>query len=298
MFRHLLVPLDGSALAEIAVRAAASIAEKEHARVTLLHVVEKGAPQEIHGQRHLTGEHEALAYLEEIKARLPAGISVEMHVHSQKIADVAHSLYEHAGEMEASLVVMCRHGRSGLRGMLFGSIAQQVVALGETPVLLLSPEAPEWQARRILVPLDGEADHETGVICADALARAFGAQLELLVVVPTRSTLPGTHALASGFLPGTTRMLLEMSEQSAREYLAGVSAKLPPRKLPVLQTVLRGEPAKTIAEFARSSQADIVCMGTHGTAGTQAFWAQSVTARVAARTRAALLLAPSCGKKT
>ena len=59
MFKHLLVPLDGSPLAEAALPAAAYLAQKLGASVTLLHVIEQDAPQEIHGERHLTDPDEA-----------------------------------------------------------------------------------------------------------------------------------------------------------------------------------------------------------------------------------------------
>src|SRR5207302_1377683 len=53
MFNHLLVPLDGSKLAEAILPAAAAWAERLHARLTLLHITEKNAPATIHGEHHL-----------------------------------------------------------------------------------------------------------------------------------------------------------------------------------------------------------------------------------------------------
>jgi nucleotide-binding universal stress UspA family protein len=56
LFDHIVVPLDGSKLAEAALPVASVLAEKLGAKVTLLHAIEKGAPEEIHGQRHLRTE--------------------------------------------------------------------------------------------------------------------------------------------------------------------------------------------------------------------------------------------------
>ncbi|MGC9195455.1 MAG: universal stress protein, partial [Syntrophobacteraceae bacterium] len=102
MFKHLLVPLDGSKLAEAPLPAALYFARIMGARVTLLHTVEKDAPREIHGERHLTGEQEARDYLEEVAARVfPPEIQVEVHVHGEQIDNVARSIAEHAEELGA-----------------------------------------------------------------------------------------------------------------------------------------------------------------------------------------------------
>jgi nucleotide-binding universal stress UspA family protein len=68
MFEHLLVPLDGSRLAEAALPAAATLSKTLGARVTLIHVIERGAPQEIHGQQHLSDPAEASVHVGEVAA--------------------------------------------------------------------------------------------------------------------------------------------------------------------------------------------------------------------------------------
>ncbi len=70
MFKHLLVPLDGSTLAELALPAAAYLAHLLPARVTLLHLVERHPPSEVHHDRHLTNATEASEYLAEIRQRV------------------------------------------------------------------------------------------------------------------------------------------------------------------------------------------------------------------------------------
>src|SRR5919202_2263342 len=76
--KHLLVPLDGSRLAEAALPAATMLAERLGARVTLLHVMERHAPATVHGERHLTRAGEAEAYLNGVASRFAdAGVPVE-----------------------------------------------------------------------------------------------------------------------------------------------------------------------------------------------------------------------------
>ena len=69
MFRHFLIPLDGSRMAEAALPVAAFLAEKFSSRVTLMHVVERNAPREVHGQSHLKNAQEAAVYLRELSQR-------------------------------------------------------------------------------------------------------------------------------------------------------------------------------------------------------------------------------------
>ena len=67
---------------------------------------------------------------------------VKTHVHKQPTTDVARSIVEHASlEMHADLIVTCTHGNGGVGRLLFGSIAQRVVAQGQLPVLLVRPDA-------------------------------------------------------------------------------------------------------------------------------------------------------------
>ena len=140
MFKHLLVPLDGSRLSESALPAAAQMAARMGAELTLVHVIEKNAPAEVHSDRHLVTAEEATAYLAEV-ARRPvlAGLRVQTHVHTAEVSDVADSITEHAAELAPDLVVMSTHGRGGARRLIFGAIAQQVISRGATPVLLVRP---------------------------------------------------------------------------------------------------------------------------------------------------------------
>ena len=156
MFKNILVPLDGSKLSEASLDSAAVIAQKLKSHVMLLHVIEQDAPTEVHQEHHLTQADEAHAYLEKVASRaFPPGVKVETHVHTAPVSDVARSIVEHAlTEFKPDLIVTCTHGRSGVRDALFGSIAQQIVAQGATPLLLIRPDSPPFKLEKILVPLD------------------------------------------------------------------------------------------------------------------------------------------------
>jgi nucleotide-binding universal stress UspA family protein len=297
MFKHLLVPLDGSRLAEASLPVAALLARKLDAQVTLVHVVERDAPQEIHGDRHLSDPDEAAAYLDEAATRaFPAGVVVERHIHTNEVQDVALSIVEHVDELAPDLIVMCTHGRGGLRGWLWGSIAQQVIALGDTPVLLVHPDgaeaAPKFACSCLLVPLDGDPDHAQGLAVAASLARVCEARLHLLMVIPTLSTLQGQDSAAGRLLPGAMAAMLDMSEESGGEYLRQQVAQLQAQGLSVRAEVCRGDPAAGIVRTAQETKADLVVLGTHGKTGLDAFWSGSVAYEVASRSHLPLLLVP------
>ena len=297
MFKHILVPLDGSHLAEAALAPAALIAQTLGAPVTLIHIIEQGARREVHKNRHLTEADEAQAYLREVVARaFPSDTKVETHVHSAAVEDVAQSIVQHAQEEFApDLIVMCTHGKSGVRGLLFGSIAQQVVAHGTTPLLLVRPKekGETFQLKRIFVPLDSESIHDDSLPLSEELARAFDAELYLLSVIPTFGTLAGERAATGSMLPVTTAALLDIKEENATEHLQEhLDALHAALALRVTAEVARGDPATVIVKSAEKVGADLIVLSTHRKAGMGAFWARSVAPNVANRSKVALLLIP------
>lgn len=261
MFKNILVPLDGSHLAEAGLPAAASLAEKLNAPVTLLHVIEQNAPEAVHNERHLTRPEEAEAYLQDlVKQSFPAGVKANWHVHSAGVKDVTASIVEHIGEFSPGLIIMCAHGRSGIRDMLFGRIAQQVVAKDLTPLLLLQPMTSQrkpFTLRRILLPLESESVHDDSLPFAKILAKAYDAELHLLCVIPTFSTLRGDEAATSTILPATTNALLDIKEEHAKEHLQEHLNELIGEGFHASAEIARGDPAQTIVNVAEHSKADL-----------------------------------------
>jgi nucleotide-binding universal stress UspA family protein len=298
MFHHLLVPLDGSHLSESSLPIAARIARRSSALLTLVHVVERHAPAAIHSDRHLVNAAEASAYLAEVR-RMPVleGLRVETHVHEAEVRDVAGSITEHSAELAPDLVVMSIHGTGSARRLFFGTIAQQVIGRGATPVLLVRPsrESPgeqekEW--RTIVAPIDGNPVHEKCLPLAAELAAAFSCRLHLLMVIPTPEELTGLEKAAGALLPNATRFKLELDSAGADTYVEARAAEMKAAGAQASWEISRGDPARAIVRAARRLSADLVVMGTHGRAGTEAFWEGSVASRVIGRSKAPLLLVP------
>lgn len=295
MFRHLLVPLDGSTLAEAAMPAVRHLAEKCSAAVTLLHTIERHAPRAIHGQPHLGTATVAEGYLAELAKRtLPVDRPVQRHVHENKIDDVARSIVEHANELQVDLIVLCTHGAGGIRHGLFGTVAQRVIELGTTPVLLI-PTPPSddrrFSCQRLLVPLDGNQDHEQGLAAAGSLGAGCGEHFLLLMVIPNwRDT--AAQSITSRILPGTTAELLDASCAAGQAYLDAKGSEMRNSAREVTATVMRGEPVRAIVAAARDFHADLLVLGTHGKSHIDAFWSGSVTPQLVRKSHLPTLLVP------
>jgi nucleotide-binding universal stress UspA family protein len=296
MLRHLLIPLDGSVLAEAVLPVASWLAGRAGARVTLLHVIEHDAPESIHDTRHLTDVGQAEEYLKRIAGEsFPPEVQVRWHVHAREVRRVAHSLVDHADELEPDLVLMCAHGEARLRDWFQGNIAQQVVTEGVTPVLVLRPDHAVPGAvpfRSILVPLDGQKEHEHGLSAAAMMAKLCDVPLQLLTVVPTPSSVSGLEAAVGGLLPESARVHLEFAEREAADYLSRHVQGLGAEGILATACVARGDPATRIVEAAEDKAADLVVLGTHGKAGMHAFWEGSMAQRLLRRIPASFLLVP------
>ncbi len=297
IIKKLLVPLDGSGLAESVLPYTAQIAKKINVSVTLIHIIEKDAPNTIHGQTHLTRADQAEEYLKKIASlEIFSGVTVNVHVHETSESDVARSIAEHSKELHQDLVIMCTHGSSGLHSMLFGSKAQQVISLGITPVMLINPSSEKYLKscgfETFLIPLDGNPDHEQALEYASMLALMCGAKIHLLIAIPLFGTMSGELTPVNRLLPGTTSRMMDMIVPDAEEYLTRKKSKLEESGLKVSASASRNNPEKAILETARKIKADVIILATHGKKGAGAFWEGSVTPKISKSSKVPILLVP------
>ncbi len=295
MYKRLLVPLDGSSLAEAALPVADYLAQRFSATVTLLHLIERNAPAQVHGEAHLTNEAQANAYLQKVAQRSFApGVVTDMHVHTSEVSDVTRGITAHADEFANDLIVMCVHGRGGVQGWMVGSIAQQVVAFGHKPVLLIpvqrAPIPEKFTCEQILVALDVDPEHAQALPPAIELAQGCGAALHLVIVIPTPQTLSAIETSISRLLPLTTSALLEMNEQQAVDYLRAQVKHIQQQGVRATGSTYRGSPAAVIVEVAKQKQANILVLATHGRTGLDAFLEESVAAKISNHSNIPLLL--------
>lgn len=295
MFTHLLVPLDGSRLAESALPVAAELGQRLRVKITLLHILEQSPPETVHGDRHLSRPDEAVTYLAQSAQWLASKApTASFMVHQQEGADVAATIAARASEVGADLVVLCTHGRGGVRGLLFGRVAQQVLQHGTIPVFLVQPsprgrEQP-FSCRRLLVPLDGSAMAETALPSASAIAGAFGAEMLLVMVVPTVETVSGDRAAATRLMPTAAAAVLDVEAAQAEIYLHRMVEQLQDEGRAASAVMERGDPVRALLDTTAQRTIELIVMATHGRSGVSAVWAGSVASRIIAHSTRPVLL--------
>lgn len=281
MLSTILVPLDGSALAERAVPFAARLAGPAHARLVLVYAGRKLTVSVIHA-----GGGQALAasppdveevpevnlnpVLEKLHQR---GIPVETRISD---GEAGHVILATAGDVKADLIAMSTHGRSGLGRWLYGSVADEVMRRSPVPVLLVPATSdvswPSGQSLRILVPLDGSDVSREAIVPACELARGLDADLHLLRVVEP------------------PHYLLDAEMTAAQWYLKAIAADLRAGGQRVSVEVTSGSPVMAIAAAAREQRVDLIAMVTHGSGGIARLVLGSVATGILQRAGVPLLL--------
>jgi nucleotide-binding universal stress UspA family protein len=190
MFRKILVPLDGSPLAEVALQHVLQLAPPGSAELVLVNVIEtyrySSATMEmtpIDILRYVRTGVET--YMENQRDLLTARqYTVQTYIPE---GDAAEGILDVAEASGADVVVMTTHGRSGVARWALGSVAERVIHNANLPVWLVRENTritPPDEIQRILVPLDGSAMAEMALEQAQQFARQTGAELLLLRIIP------------------------------------------------------------------------------------------------------------------
>jgi nucleotide-binding universal stress UspA family protein len=135
---NILIPLDGSTLAEQVLEPALDLARLMEARCTLVRVI---APRSAAGGRTSNGPPDrtaAEAYLERVGARVREH-GLELHTRVVVARHAAEAILEEAKRGPADLIALATHGRGGIRRMLLGSVADKVLQGATLPVLVFRP---------------------------------------------------------------------------------------------------------------------------------------------------------------
>jgi nucleotide-binding universal stress UspA family protein len=262
MYRTILVPLDGSILAERALPYAQRLAAAADGRLVLLWVVRE-PPASAAGDplREVAPRREAEAYLRGLAER--QGATPVDPVVLEGAA--AQTILGEVPRRGIELVVMSTHGRSGLGRWLYGSVADAVMRHAGVPVLLVPAMSaiggwPTDRAPRILVPLDRSPLSEAVLPPAGELAEPFDAELILLSVTPQLVTadMYGTAYLGYD---------IDADREERRRYLEGVATRLRAAGRAVRIRDGFGPVAAVIGDVAREEGVDLIAIATHGSGG-------------------------------
>lgn len=270
MFTAIMVPLDGSALAEQALPTAARLARATGAALHLVHVHTPatydpisiaGLPVIDEELRSLAAQHEQV-YLERAAAKV-AGDDLQPTL-ARLAGPVVPALTDYAHAVRAGLTVMTTHGRSGFAHLWLGSVAEALVRTTGTPLLMLRPDAAGLVAarpfRHVLAPLDGSSLAEKILPHAAALSSLDGAVITALRVIDTLA-VPAAMPFHERFRMDEATLAQE--RQNAEQYLQRVVAGLAPvRAVPVVREA--DQAARAIIDAAVELGADLVAVTTFG----------------------------------
>ncbi len=275
MFRKLLVPLDRSVLAEQAVAPAVAIARASDAEIELVLVHESFAFAgftDAPWQRD--GRDDDRQYLASLAAELRSGASIRA-TDAIIAGEPADAICQRATEAGADLIVMTSHGRTGISRAWLGSVADALVRRCSLPVLILRPvdtgvrRVSARQAfRHVLIPFDG-SPLANGIIPAGMmLAKASGAGVTVLRVVPhVPLPVPIEATSPIGFAPVVTdeAATRRLHRDATAETEAFVAQLRTDTGLSIdARVIVNDHTAQAIVDTARGQGADVIAMSTHG----------------------------------
>lgn len=273
-YKKLLVPLDGSPLAEKALPHAAYIAKKHGSEIFLLSIVSTS------GNKSTTTLSRAYLKLKEDqleKDGIKATIEI---VYGGSVAD---RIVEFAEKNDIDLIAICTHGYSGFKRLMIGSVAEKVIVNTSRPVLLIRPgsKVEEVGIGRILLPLDGSFFSEAAIPYAIGIARDLNATLTLLAVTENPNIPSDRPPDIKPSWEEYRKALIDEAKQQAGEYLNRVKVDIEKRKVKVKCQVVVGDIANSICSVADCENVDMVVMATHGRTGLSRLVFGSVARRIA-----------------
>ena len=274
---RILVPLDGSRLAERVLPCATAISNTLLGELVLFRAV--SIPADARKALDRAGiqpetlldklEAEADHYLRSVARRLVPDSQTEIG-HMVRRGQPAEAIVEVSRQADVGLIIMASRGHQSVTHRSDSSVAERVMQVAGVPVLMVysgrACAASEQSAacKRILLPLDGSKMAEKALKPAAALAQALGSELVLF------------EASVPFLFESSTRAAKRM----AQRYLKGVADRLKEQGVRASIAVQAGPAAQTITQYARRNHIDLIAMYTHGRKGIARMALGSVADRV------------------
>jgi len=272
MFKRILIPLDGSILAECVLPHLFSIARISDPEVKLMRVSE---PFGVTARLRMidpvdwqTRKAEAKNYLSGIAAFLEdnAGLRVSTDLYDGKPAE---QIIEVAHSWNADLILMSSHGQSGISPWNVSSVVQQVILLMHRSLMLIrayQPVIPDLQGmryRKIFLPLDGSQRAEMPLTLAESLARAHSSEILVAHIVRQPELPRRTSASQEDLL--LVNQLTDRNRAEAIEYLEDLKTRIDL----TIQTKLEVSPSisRSLHQIADENDVDLTVLSAHGYSG-------------------------------
>ena len=274
MFDPILVPLDGSPLAECVLPHTRAIAQAYQAKVNLVRVLDRSQGTEtsqlfdlVNWQINKTG---AKLYLEKTSSQLQkAGVRVETTVIE---GSVASSITEFAKGQKSKLIILSSHGRSGYSQWGISSVTQKIIFSAPTSVLIIRAQQSPTEEKsdqfysRILVPLDGSRRAENVLPMVAIFARYHRSRIHIVHVVRTPEMarqLPLTPEDQE-----LSNKLVVRNREEAAKYLDQIRQNSPLDGIDVQTHLLVSDnPPLALHQLTDQEHIDLVALSAHGYSG-------------------------------
>lgn len=282
MFEKILVPLDGSSLAECVLPHLLVFAQAFEADVTLLRVLERpSGAAHTHAIDPLEWQlikSEAKAYLQGVATRLEQhGLEASTKI---KEGQAEEHIIEFVKHNQIDLIIMSSHGESGLSGWNISSVVQKTILRAYTSTLIVRAyQTPEEDLDRegygkILVPLDGSQRAENALPSTTILADFCEARLLLTHLVLQPEIISHT-----GLTPSENELINEITkvnQQKANHYLGGIRARTQ-EDIDLRLYVEVGNSVEELHDLVENEDVDLVVLSAHGQSGNPKWPYGSVT---------------------
>ena len=269
-----LVPLDGSLLAERVLPAAAEIARVNEGQVRLLRAIGLPLAESVIPEIN-DSEAQARAYLEGVAHNrgIRAGVSTGF-------GSAASMILSQVDAGGIGYVAMSTHARAGLRRAVPGSVAEHVLRAAPVPVYLLPAEAEQRDfsaIKRIAMAVDGSPLSVAVLEPAALLARQLRAKITLVCVYHSPyGRFDGLQSVGH-----TVGQELDRLRYETERYAAQLATRLGSYGVHAENaTGIDSQPAAGILRLAKMAEADLILMATHGRSGLERLRHGSVTEQV------------------
>ncbi|HWP59619.1 MAG TPA: universal stress protein [Candidatus Acidoferrales bacterium] len=288
MYAKIIVPLDGSELAEGVLPYVRSLARGLGLPVTLLQVIDPeiiSALADSSRRRYFDNvaagmKTHAADYLRKLVPSFPEPSKVDAAV---EIGKPAETIVRIGATHPDALMAMATHGRSGLRRWIVGSVADKVLHGASNHLLLIRPRDAalrrdeEARLKSLVVPLDGSELAESVLPHAIELARGLKAEIILLRAYALPLSM---YSVSDEYVPSIEELGAQLKAE-AREYVEQKVKELRERGVDKASAVVvEGYGAAEIIDFAKKTPDNLIAMCTHGRSGVGRWVLGSVTERV------------------
>ncbi len=271
MFSHILVPLDGSPLAECVLPHTVAIAQAFESRSTLLRVLERstttGRLKSVDPLEWQMVKAEVSAYLNGVTARLQeVGLQAENALLEGQAAE---RVVQFAQSHDVKLMILSSHGRSGLSGWNVSGVVQKIILRAYVPTMIVRAYRPTSKGltglryRRLLVPLDGSQRAECVLPLAATLASHHSSQLVLAHIV-SKPEMPRRAPLTREDI-ALTNQVTERNRQEATRYLDQLKSRLPMDARIIMMD--SDNVIASLHELVEREEIDLVLLSAHGYSG-------------------------------